>query len=236
MTANVTCVLDAVDTSLAHHLSSPPPPHPFLLFNATLLARRWGLYTDQGSSNVTITNNIVHSTKSAAFHQHFGTDNLIANNVMAFPDRWACDGAGGCDNSAVRSSQHAPGSGLGEHSSFTFERNIVLLFNSTASLFDSTNSIGFKNMTMDNNVYWSLAKDASSLKFPPSQSPRTFAQWQATGKDTHSKVADPKFVDAMGLDFQHLESDSPALALGFRPIDASSVGPRPDGVGPIAGR
>jgi len=137
----------------------------------------WGLYTDQGSSNVTITNNIVHSTKSASFHQHFGTDNLIANNVFAFPDRWACAGAGGCDNAAVRSSQHAPGSGLGEHSSFTFERNIVLLFNSTASLFDSTNSIGFNNMTMDYNVYWSLAKEGDALRFPPTQSPRTFAQW-----------------------------------------------------------
>jgi len=106
-------------------------------------------------------------------------DNMVVNNVFAFPDRWPCkpSAGGGCDNAAIRSSQHSPGSGLGEHSSFTFERNIVLLFNASATLFWSTMPTGFKNMTMDNNLYWSLAKNSSNLRFPPTQDPRTFQEW-----------------------------------------------------------
>jgi hypothetical protein len=40
-----------------------------------------------------------------------------------------------------------------------------------------------------------------------------------------SVVADPLFVDPENGDFT-LKSDSPALKLGFEPIDVSKVGPR----------
>jgi hypothetical protein len=60
----------------------------------------------------------------------------------------------------------------------------------------------------------------------------TLAQWQARGHDRHSLVADPKFVDAAHGDFR-LKADSPALKLGFVPIDTSKIGlyGEPDWVG-----
>jgi hypothetical protein len=56
----------------------------------------------------------------------------------------------------------------------------------------------------------------------------TFPQWQALGLDRHSVTADPGFVDAERRDLR-LRPDSPALLLGFEPIDLSGVGPRPKG-------
>ena len=48
-------------------------------------------------------------------------------------------------------------------------------------------------------------------------------QWQEAGHDAGSIAADPKFVDAANHDFR-LDADSPALELGFQPIDTRSVG------------
>jgi hypothetical protein len=53
-------------------------------------------------------------------------------------------------------------------------------------------------------------------------------EWQKSGRDLFSIVADPGFVNPERPD-QGLRPDSPALRLGFRPIDTSTVGPRPKG-------
>jgi hypothetical protein len=50
-------------------------------------------------------------------------------------------------------------------------------------------------------------------------------QWQAEGHDEHSIVADPRFVDPAKDDYR-LKPESPALKLGFQPIDPSPIGPR----------
>ncbi len=63
----------------------------------------------------------------------------------------------------------------------------------------------------------------TALDYPTSC---TLASWQQSGNDLHSVVADPMFTDAAGRDFSKLSPDSPALKLGFQPIDTSTVGPR----------
>jgi hypothetical protein len=202
----------------------------------------WGLYTDEGSSNVTISNNVVFATKDASFHQHYGTDNLITNNVFAFGSSLPCTGEaanGDCDVSALKSSQHDPAQhDAGVNSSFTFRRNIVLLgaeepfaapfaVNNTQIVRTYGPALGVHNMTFEGNLYWHnmLADPAAGLVFGASGDPLTFAGWQALGKDAGSRIADPLFVDAEGLNFA-LRPDSPALAMGFEPIDVSTVGVR----------
>ena len=53
----------------------------------------------------------------------------------------------------------------------------------------------------------------------------TWKEWQKRGKDVNSVYADPLFVDPDRGDFR-LKPESPAWALGFRPIDMTRVGPR----------
>lgn len=52
-------------------------------------------------------------------------------------------------------------------------------------------------------------------------------QWRQQGKDGHSLLADPKFVDPAHRDFR-LQPDSPALKLGFQPIPFEKIGPYQD--------
>lgn len=53
-----------------------------------------------------------------------------------------------------------------------------------------------------------------------------WASWQEMG-DRHSIIADPKFV-APEKDDYRLQPDSPALALGFKPIPVGKIGPYAD--------
>lgn len=52
----------------------------------------------------------------------------------------------------------------------------------------------------------------------------TWSEWCLLGKDAHSVLADPLFVDVKNRDF-HLKPDSPALKLGFKPIPVEKIGP-----------
>jgi hypothetical protein len=70
---------------------------------------------------------------------------------------------------------------------------------------------------MKNNVYW------NATGAPITFAGMTFDEWQKSGKDGGSIVADPKFVDPANLDF-HLRPDSPALKVGFKPFDYSKAG------------
>ncbi len=56
----------------------------------------------------------------------------------------------------------------------------------------------------------------------------SYGQWQAMGFEKESMIGDPLFVDPAGDDYR-LRSDSPALQLGFVPIDVTRIGVRPRG-------
>lgn len=165
----------------------------------------WGLYTDEGSTGIVLENNIVYRCKSAGFHQHYGKENVIRNNIFAF----------NVEHQIMRSREEA-------HTSFFFTNNLVL-FNS-GHLLGST----WKNdqFVLNGNLYWDTrwAGKAAEAKF----SSATRAQWHTRGHDTNSIFADPLFVDAARNDFR-LQPGSPAARLGFKPIDLSTAGVRAKG-------
>ncbi|WP_247236757.1 hypothetical protein [Telluribacter sp. SYSU D00476] len=74
---------------------------------------------------------------------------------------------------------------------------------------------------MDWNIYYNPVSPLDKVSF----NGKSWQQWNTLGKDQHSLYADPLFVDVDKFDFR-LKENSPALGLGFRPIDMSTVGPR----------
>ena len=159
----------------------------------------WGIYFDEGTSDVVAENNVVYRTTHGGFHQHYGRDNVFRNNIIAF----------GRDYQVQRTRAEA-------HRSFTFERNIIY-WNSGEPLSGNWDNC---NVTFDRNVYWKIGGGAEFK--PPGM---TVAQWREKGMDRNSVVADPSFADPERDDF-NLRDDSPAKAVGFVPFDQSKVGPR----------
>ena len=163
----------------------------------------WAIYPDEGSSHLLIENNICYDTKCAPFHQHFGFENIVRNNIFAF----------GKEAQIERGRRES-------HISFTFERNIVA-FSEGLLLRAGHNGKPWAtdDVLFRSNCYF----DTGGRPITPEG--MSFEEWQKTGQDGHSIVADPKFADLDGRDFA-LASDSPAISLGFVPIDLSDVGPR----------
>lgn len=158
----------------------------------------WGLYTDEGSSGILFENNLVHHTKTGGFHQHYGRENIVRNNILAFAKE-----------------QQLQVSRVEDHLSFTFENNIVLWDEGELARgpWDQV------RVRMRRNLYWPMR--GGPVRFGQ----QSFAAWQAAGHDEGSVIADPMFVDARANDYR-LQPQSPALGLGFKPFDPQEAGVR----------
>lgn len=135
----------------------------------------WGIYPDEGSSDLKIQFNVVTRCKSAGFHQHYGKDNLVDHNLFAFN--------GEAELMRTRAENHR---------SFSFTHNIVVWDTGTL-LGGNWSGNGFE---MDHNLYWRTG--GRPIDFEG----QSLAQWQAKGFDVHSSVADPLFVDAAHDNYQ----------------------------------
>ena len=156
----------------------------------------WGIYLDEGCSDVLVEHNLVYRTTHGGFHLHYGRDNVVTNNVFAL----------GRDVQIYRSRDEA-------HLGFRFERNIVYW---TAG--PLTQGGGNKLMA-SNNLYGGIAPGNFRV------GDQTWEQWRAAGQDEGSIFADPMFADLAKDNFT-LQPGSPAERLGFKPLDASAAGPR----------
>jgi len=158
----------------------------------------WGLYTDEGSTGVVLENNLVYRCRTGSFHQHYGKENRIQNNIFAFATQ-----------QQLQRTRTEP------HLSFWFERNIVLWTKGPLLGSNWTDN----NFKLDYNLYWNAA--GQPVTFFGGLDLKT---WREKRKqDEHSVVADPMFVDPQKDDFR-LKPGSPALALGFKPFDYTKAG------------
>jgi hypothetical protein len=158
----------------------------------------WGIYPDEGTSGMRIEHNLVYGTRRASFSIHYGRDNLVQHNVFAF---------GQADHVCLGKRE--------PHRTTVFRRNVVLSANGHVRQRGDCPA----HNTMADNLYWPL--DGTPLTFDG----ETPAALRARGQDSGAVLADPLFADAAGGDFS-LRSDSPVSAIGFRPFDWRSAGPR----------
>ncbi|MBP5321201.1 MAG: right-handed parallel beta-helix repeat-containing protein [Kiritimatiellae bacterium] len=171
----------------------------------------WGLYTDEGSTGIAMCSNIVYDVKTGGFHQHYGKENVIENNIFV--------------NSLTDQIQRTR---MEDHLSFHFRRNVIY-WDNTGILFGmnwSDGACGTKDTSkprhyeLASNLYWHAS---ANLDLFPGK--KTLEQWQAeTGQDVGSIVADPKFISVKTGDF-NFAKDSPVSRIGFRPLKNFQGGP-----------
>lgn len=177
----------------------------------------WGIYQDEGSTHLLVENNVVYRTMFAPYNIHYAKEVTVRNNIFAF----------GKLEQLSRTRMEA-------HKSVFLENNIVYWrsgelyskdwkdapypFHASAIHPDVRLTSTFD---ADWNLYFNPGLPLDAVRFNGA----TWAEWRQRGKDRHSVYADPKFADPDHGDFT-LAPDSPALALGFRPINLQTVGPR----------
>ncbi|MBL8763920.1 MAG: right-handed parallel beta-helix repeat-containing protein [Phycisphaerae bacterium] len=158
----------------------------------------WGIYFDEGSTGILAECNIVLRTTHGSFHQHYGRDNIVRDNLFL----------NGRDAQLWRTRRE-------DHGSFILERNLIL-GNSDQWLAGDWSS-GF---SMSRNLHW---RDGGKTPVFPGN--RSFDAWQAAGFDAGSLLADPDLQldpptrPAFG-------PRSGAASLGLTLPDLTGVGPR----------
>ena len=161
----------------------------------------WGLYTDEGSRGILHASNLVERCRDGAVHQHYGRDNVFANNIFATFDR----------NGVWRSR-------VEDHTTIIVTNNVFWWTNPEAHLLSGDRRRTVKDVVFDCNLYCGVS-GVSTNAF----SGRSREEWNAEGHDLHSKFADPLFRDPKNGDWR-LAPNSPALAMGFVPWDWTFAG------------
>ncbi len=141
-------------------------------------------------------NNLVYACKNSAFHQHYGKENTIRNNIFAANIR-----------GQLQATRIEP------HLSLNFTNNIIW-FNTGNLLTSNWKKV---NINSESNCYWDTrTKDVRFDK-------QSFKEWQAGGKDLKSVIADPNFVNPQTFDFT-VKNKTMMKKISFKPFDYSKAG------------
>lgn len=158
----------------------------------------WGIYLDEGSSYMTVENNLVYDCSSQTFHQHYGKENIIRNNIFAF----------GGEGQFIITRQE-------DHNSLTLTNNILV----------GENTVMYKNSVKrnwfvdDSNLYWDYKNGGNVFSGDSTKliDRHTLVVMTTRGYYNNAVFADPLFKDALNRDFTIAEN-SPALDAGFVPF------------------
>ncbi len=155
----------------------------------------WGIYLDEGSSNITVENNVVWGTGKESMHIHWGTDNTVRNNIFV-SDRSAAVTA------SIREWHHPS----------VFERNILVT--------DGQNTVNGKpwDCTYHSNVMFDVSGRETVLYCDEEKNCYSLEAWQkAYPQNCGNIVADPELLNIAERDFE-ISQGAPSRMLGFEDI------------------
>lgn len=159
----------------------------------------WGIYLDEGSSGILVEKNLVYDCSSQTFHQHYGRENIVRNNIFAF---------GGEGAFIITKNE--------EHNSLTLSNNILVTDNAPMYAFDVKSDWFIDN----GNTYWDYERggNVASGRSMSLTERKSLVIMTALGYYNGALYTDPLFRDAANRDFT-LAENSPALENGFEPFE-----------------
>ena len=149
----------------------------------------WGIYLDEGSSNITVEKNLVYDCSSNSLHQHYGKDNMIKNNIFAFSD----------DGQVLITRQE-------EHNSLYLYNNILV--SEDEAMYKT--AVKKDWFTDNNNIYWDYVNEEKIF----SDSNISVKKMQNRGYYNNATISDPCFRDAENRDFR-IAINSPVYGTEF---------------------
>jgi hypothetical protein len=193
----------------------------------------WAYYVDAGAAGVLVENNLAYRTTDASLHVNSwgvappsGTPpNQFINNILAYGAMGVMD-------------RHNDTSFL----NIVSERNIFYYDKGAIQYgywYCEGKALCTNYFQFNNNLYFDKAVAGGEPSLPFFKTPKfalnggqqppitrlSFKQWQAEGEDRGSLFANPLFVNPTpGVDNYTLESNSPALSLGFVPFNPGLAG------------
>jgi hypothetical protein len=167
---------------------------------------------------VVVENNAVHHVQGVCMLLHRGRENIIRNNLFAFGSHAVIEQ-----------------SNVDQNVGFTCVRNVVVSDGSAPVVIGGyACDIFTVRSVFEANLYWAgpdVSAAFGNVRFDqtPHYAGVGFDEWKTHGNDRLSQEADPLLL-RLGTSGLALADDSPAWALGFKPLHLSATGPRPVGV------
>ena len=161
----------------------------------------WGIYLDEGSSNMTVENNVVYNTGKESVHLHYGRDNVIRNNILY-----------GEESSTFITSK------VEDHNQAVLENNVMITRG--AGVF-SVNWFNIIKPNINKCFIYDLERENAVMVTEKEGQSFSVKEWEALFDwDCNNVEINPEIPGLAEHDFS-LSPDSPIVELGFKPVPDS---------------